>query len=93
MTPEFAGLFKNAPSGDNAKKALDSLLSKEAQIELLKVAFRRPSRNDIKVSEFVELPELAEVKVFELDEADAAKNRDAFLAEWAKLPKAGDLPQ
>lgn len=93
MTPEFAGLFKNAPSGDNAKKALDSLLSKEAQIELLKVAFRRPSRNDIKVSEFVELPELAEVKVFGLDEADAAKNRDAFLAEWAKLPKAGDLPQ
>lgn len=78
MTPEFAGLFKNAPSGENAKKALDSLLSKEAQIELLKVAFRRPRRNDIKVSEFVELPELVDVKVFTLDEANAAKKPRRF---------------
>ncbi|NKX16524.1 hypothetical protein HGG75_15205 [Ochrobactrum pseudogrignonense] len=54
------------------------MLSKEAQIELLKVAFRRPSRNDIKVSEFVELPELVDVKVFTLDEADAAKTATTF---------------
>lgn len=93
MTPEFAGIFKNAPSGENSKKALDALLSKEAQIELLKVAFRRPSRNDVKVSEYVNLPELADVKIFELNEGDAAKNRDAFLAEWAKMPKAGDVPK
>jgi iron(III) transport system substrate-binding protein len=93
MTPEFSGIFKNAPSGENAKKALDALLSKEAQIELLKVAFRRPSRSDVVVSEYVKLPELADVKVFPLDEADAAKNREAFLADFAKLPKAGDLPE
>lgn len=93
MTPEFAGIFKNAPAGENAKKALDALLSKDAQIELLKVAFRRPSRNDVKVAEFVNLPEMADVKIFELDEADAAKNRDTFLADFAKMPKAGDLPE
>lgn len=88
-TPEFAALVKGAPAGDDAKKAIDSLLSKEAQIELLKVAFRRPSRTDIKVSDYVKLPELSSIKVFKIDEEEAAKSRDAFLAEWAGLPKAG----
>ncbi|WP_457588189.1 extracellular solute-binding protein [Ensifer canadensis] len=88
-TPEFAALVKGAPAGDNAKKTIDTLLSKEAQIELLKVAFRRPSRTDIQVSDFVKLPELASIKVFKIDEEEAARSRDAFLAEWAALPKAG----
>ena len=88
-TPEFAALVKGAPAGDDAKKAIDALLSKEAQIELLKVAFRRPSRTDIKVSDYVKLPELSSINVFKIDEEEAAKSRDAFLAEWANLPKAG----
>ncbi|MBP1871725.1 iron(III) transport system substrate-binding protein [Ensifer adhaerens] len=88
-TPEFAALVKGAPAGDNAKKTIDTLLSKEAQIELLKVAFRRPSRTDIQVSDFVKLPELASIKVFKIDEEEAARSRDTFLAEWAALPKAG----
>ena len=89
-SPEYAALVKNAPSGDAAKKAIDALLSKEAQIELLKVAFRRPSRSDVTVSDFVGLPEIGDIKVFALDEAGAAAQRDAFLAQWAALPKAGD---
>ena len=88
-TPEFAALVKGAPAGDDAKKAIDALLSKEAQIELLKVAFRRPSRTDIKVSDYVKLPELSSINVFKIDEEEAAKSRDAFLAEWANLAKAG----
>lgn len=88
-TPEFAALVKGAQAGDNAKKTIDTLLSKEAQIELLKVAFRRPSRTDIQVSDFVKLPELASIKVFKIDEEEAARSRDTFLAEWAALPKAG----
>jgi len=36
-SPEYAGLIKGAPAGDAAKRAIDTLLSKEAQIELLKV--------------------------------------------------------
>ncbi|MGQ3214545.1 MAG: extracellular solute-binding protein [Shinella sp.] len=88
-TLEYAALIKGAPAGDDAKKAIDALLSKEAQTELLKVAFRRPSRTDIKVSDYVKLPELSSIKVFKIDEDEAAKSRDAFLAEWANLPKAG----
>ncbi|MCY1247888.1 hypothetical protein D9M72_612600 [compost metagenome] len=65
------------------------MLSKESQIELLKVAFRRPSRTDIKVSGYVQLPELSSIKVFRIDEDEAARSRDAFLADWAALPKAG----
>jgi iron(III) transport system substrate-binding protein len=88
-TPEYSALVKGAPAGDDAKKAIDALLSKEAQTELLKVAFRRPSRTDIKVSDYVKLPELSSIKVFKIDEEEAARSRDAFLAEWAALPKAG----
>lgn len=88
-TLEYAALIKGAPAGDDAKKAIDALLSKEAQTELLKVAFRRPSRTDIKVSDYVKLPELSSITVFKIDEDEAAKSRDAFLAEWASLPKAG----
>lgn len=90
-SPEYAALVKGAPAGEAAKKAIDALLSKEAQISLLEVAFRRPSRTDIKVADHVGLPEITDIKIFPLDEADAAKNRDAFLAAWAKLPKAGDI--
>ncbi len=88
-TPEYAALIKGAPAGEAARKAIDALLSREAQIELLKVAFRRPSRTDIQVSDYVKLPELASIKVFRIDEEEAARSRDAFLAEWAALPKAG----
>lgn len=88
-TPEFSALVKGAPAGEDAKKAIDALLSKEAQIELLKVAFRRPSRTDVKVSDYVKLPELSTIKVFKIDEEEAARSRDAFLAAWEALPKAG----
>ena len=91
LTADYSGLVKGAPSGETAKKTIDALLSKDAQIELLQVAFRRPSRTDINVSEFVGLPELADIKVFPFDEAEAATARDSFLAEWAALPKAGDV--
>ena len=89
-SPEYAGLIKGAPAGDAAKRAIDTLLSKEAQIELLKVAFRRPSRTDINVSDHVGLPDIGSIKVFAVDEAEAAAQRDAALAAWAALPKAGD---
>lgn len=90
QTVEFSGLIKGAPAGETAQKTIDTLLSQDAQIALLKAAFRRPSRADITVSEHVGLPELSAVAVFPVDEAEAAASRDAFLAAWAELPKAGD---
>jgi iron(III) transport system substrate-binding protein len=82
-TPEFIALSKNAPSGAVAKKAYDHILSKDVQIALLENAFRRPSRTDIDVAKYAELPNFASVKVFALNEVDAAAKRKEFLDEWA----------
>jgi iron(III) transport system substrate-binding protein len=79
---EYAGLVKNAPAGARAKAAYDALISKEAQVALLKTAFRRPSRGDIEVSKIVALPELANIKVFPVDEKEAATRRADFLKRW-----------
>ena len=82
-TPEFIALAKKAPNAVVAKRAFDHIISKEVQIALLENAFRRPSRNDIDVSKHAELPNFASIKVFALNENDAAAKRTEFLAEWA----------
>jgi iron(III) transport system substrate-binding protein len=84
-TPEFVVLSKNAPNGAVARRAYDHIISKDVQIALLENAFRRPSRGDIDVSKHAELPNLATIKVFKLDEDDAAAKRKAFLEEWTAI--------
>lgn len=84
-TPEFQVLVKGAPSGAAAKSAFDLMLSKETQIALLENAFRRPSRSDIDVSKHVDLPAIGSVKVFDIDENDAAAKRDEFLKRWQTI--------
>jgi iron(III) transport system substrate-binding protein len=80
--PDNMALVKNAPNPAAAKKVYDLLLSKQAQTALLENAFRRPSRSDIDVSKFVDMPPLAKIKLVPTDEAKAAAGRDAFLARW-----------
>lgn len=87
-TPEFQVLIKGAPAGATAKAAFDLMLSKEAQIALLENAFRRPSRSDIDVSKHVDLPAIESVKIFALDETDAAAKRDEFLKRWQSISTA-----
>ena len=87
-TPEFQVLIKGAPGGATAKAAYDLMLSKEAQIALLENAFRRPSRSDIDVSKHVELPAMDSVKVFGIDEDEAAAKRDEFLKRWQSFATA-----
>ena len=82
ISPESLVLVKNAPGGELAKKAYDLLLAKETQIALLEAAFRRPSRSDIDVSKYVKLPNISAIKVFPVDEAEAAAKRAEFLAGW-----------
>ena len=66
-------------------------LSQICSLAVLLHFVQRPriERASIIFSDYVKLPELSSIKVFKIDEAEAAKNRDAFLAEWASLPKAG----
>jgi len=90
VTPEYLALVKDAPAGGNARKLVDLLLAKDTQIALLQTAFRRPSRADIQVSDYEDLPELHTIKTLPIDEQEAARVRTQFLAEWDTLPKAGD---
>lgn len=85
ITADFAGLVKGAPGGDAARTAFDVLISKETQTALLETSFRRPSRSDVEVSKIVDLPEMAEIKVFDIDEKEAAEKRDEFLATWQSM--------
>lgn len=85
ITADFAGLVKGAPGGDAAKQAFDILMSKETQSALLETAFRRPSRSDIEVSKIVNLPEMSAIKVFDIDEKEAADKRDDFLKNWRAM--------
>ena len=87
-SPESLALVKGAPNGEIARKTYDLLLSKEAQTALLEAAFRRPSRNDIDVAKHVKLPNIASIKVFPIDEDEAAKSRADFLKDWAALAAA-----
>jgi len=89
VVPEYLALVKDAPAGEGAKKLVDLLLDKDTQIELLKSSFRRPSRSDIKVSDYEKLPELDQIKTVPIDEREAARARTQFLADWDALPKAG----
>lgn len=81
-TPEFLVLAKNAPNGALARRAFDHIISKDVQIALLENAFRRPSRSDIDVKKHADLPNLASVKVFAVNETEAAAKRKEFLDEW-----------
>lgn len=85
ITPEFLGLVAGAPAGDAALAAVDMMLSVETQTALLINGFRRPSRGDIVVSDFLDLPELADIEVHEVDEAEAAAQRDSFLERVRSL--------
>jgi iron(III) transport system substrate-binding protein len=87
-TTEFYTLVKGAPNPVAAKRLCDLFASRELQTALLETAFRRPSRADIEVGKFVQLPEMSKVRVFETNEEDAARERTAFLARWAALVAA-----
>lgn len=87
-TAEVLALVKGAPAGELARRTCDHLLSKEAQTELLLAAFRRPARSDIDVTQHVQLPPLAGIKVFPIDEEEAAARRADFIKRWQALVAA-----
>jgi len=89
LIPDNIALLKNGPNAAAAKRAYDLIISRDVQIALLENAFRRPSRNDIKVSEIIAMPDLENITLLPFDENQATAERNAFLARWETLPKAG----
>lgn len=87
-TAEYLALVKGAPAGELARRACDHLLSKEVQTELLLAAYRRPARSDIDVAQHVQLPPLSGIKVFVIDEEEAATKRADFIKRWQVLVAA-----
>lgn len=87
--PDDIALVKNGPNQAAAKRAYDLMMSRDVQVALLENAFRRPSRSDIKVSEIIDMPDLSSIKLLPFEEDVATADRDAFLARWKALPKAG----
>jgi iron(III) transport system substrate-binding protein len=88
-SPEFLVLAKNGPNPAGAKRAFDHIVSKEVQTALLEAAYRRPSRIDIDVAKIVKLPNVTDIKVFPINEDEAAAKRTEFLAEWTAAVAAG----
>jgi iron(III) transport system substrate-binding protein len=88
-SPEFLVLAKNGPNPAGAKRVFDHIVSRPVQLALLEAAYRRPSRTDIDVSKVVKLPNLAEIKIFPINEEDAAAKRTEFLGEWNAAVAAG----
>jgi len=85
---EYAGIIKDAPNPQQARQVMDAILSQEGQAELLKQRFRRPVRNDIRVSDYFDsLPEFSEIAIFATNEHEAAAARDTILGQWRALPK------
>ncbi|NBF10020.1 extracellular solute-binding protein [Pseudomonas sp. Fl4BN1] len=87
VTQEALTLVKNGPNPEAGRRLVDLLLARDTQIALLEQAYRRPSRSDIDVSAHVALPNLAQIKVFNVDEEQAVREREAFLEHWKDLPK------
>ena len=70
-----AVMLPKAEGGADFARLVDRLSASAPVIALLESAFRRPSRSDIDVAKYVKLPNISAIKVFPVDEADAAARR------------------
>ncbi|MFI0737710.1 2-aminoethylphosphonate ABC transporter substrate-binding protein [Streptomyces sp. NPDC021100] len=83
--PYAAGLVKNAPHAENAKKFLDHLLTERAQRDVSAVGGGFSARTDVKATD----PNAAalarvmkDVEVFRPDWADLDRNLASYVAAW-----------
>ena len=69
-------------------RACNYLLSKGLRAEPLLAAYPRPAPSDIDVAKLVHLPALSSIKVFVIDEKEAAVKRADSLKRWQGLAAA-----
>ncbi|MER5783249.1 2-aminoethylphosphonate ABC transporter substrate-binding protein [Streptomyces mobaraensis] len=83
--PYAAGLVRNAPHTENAKKFLDHLLSEQVQRDVSAVGGGFAARTDVKATD-ANAAALARVmkgvEVFRPDWADIDRNLASYVAEW-----------
>ena len=85
LSPEGVVLVKGAPNGENARKLYDFFLSQSAQEALFKRTFRRPSRPDVDVTAIAGLPAMADIRIIEVDQAQASAAQPEIIAMWKDL--------
>ncbi len=78
-------IVKDGPNPDGAKALVDVILAKETQEQNLAQSFRRPSRDDIDVTEFVEFKALDDLEIVDIHAEEDAQGRQDFLTYWASL--------
>lgn len=78
-------IIKDPAHPDAAKQLIDTILSKQTQEELLAQSYRRPSRSDIDVSQFVEFPKLEDLKIVDIHADADTKGRTDFLKFWKSV--------
>ena len=79
---EAALIVKDAPHQETAQRLIDTILSKETQEENLEQSFRRPSREDIDPSQFIDFKPLEDLDVVDIHGEGDDQGRDDFLAYW-----------
>lgn len=78
-------IVKDGPNPEGAQALVDLILAKETQEENLAQSFRRPSRDDINITEFVDFTPLDELTVVDIQGEDDVQGRQDFLTLWATL--------
>jgi iron(III) transport system substrate-binding protein len=78
-------MIKGAKNPVDGRKLYDYIASREGQELVLKANFRRSTRNDVEVNKVSKLPDLAAMKVVEIDEAKAGADHATLLPAWKKL--------
>lgn len=88
LSPEGMGMVAGAPHSDNAAKLMDLLASPELQEAVFRATFRRPVSEAVDVTAIAGLPTMADIKINEFDQLQAAKDRDEVLAAWRSAKEA-----
>ncbi|MBN2721071.1 MAG: extracellular solute-binding protein [Proteobacteria bacterium] len=84
VAPEAAGIVKNCPHPEEAKKFLDYLISKPVVDEIFAQFSRRPARLDAGAAEG--LPALQDIPTLEsFDPMEADKLQKEILAKWKEI--------
>src|ERR1700734_3401545 len=83
--PYYIGLVTGAPNGDNGKKLIDFLLSKEAQSTVSSVALGAPARKDVTPTDanFTKLHDILQgVTIWTPDWSEVLKGLPTDVARW-----------
>ncbi len=85
VSPEGMAIVKNAPHVQAAARLIDIMASEEAQAAIFEATYRRPANLHVDVNARSSLPALQDVKVFAIDQNEAAASRDEVIALWKDI--------